>query len=487
MNNSIFFRFKYNSLPIVFIQIFAMVNIAYANVSDKQTQDDRRLQISDFDNTTIVKPKSVILEKPQPNVAVSVDEIMLLNNPELLARAMLSALLYNNIEGVSVLLPIYQKQAKESIEPQMITWANAVLATKNQDYPNAIKLYQNLNHEYPENQIFSTRLAQSLFANRQYNEAYHFITNDSKLASQMQPYLKTIDKLTKTNVRFDGNLIFDKNINNAPDKRDLGGNWTASEPLSAHGIALNGNFSKNFLFDKGLELKPDIKLRSKLYHDVKQYNEISVRSSLKVSKNNAKNGISMTPFHEITHYAGGKAEQNKLKHFSDSIGMQFNINTKINTKSQISVSGEFAKNFYQTRKHLNGYSISISPTFATSLQTFDNTWLNVGLGYQQTLTQDKDDSYRRIEANASISKQWQDIGVNANFELAKRTYLAPMPIFNKTQINREYNTSISIWHNKLRYKNIVPRLTLQHQKTHSSIPLYNYDKNRVFIELTGLF
>lgn len=486
MNKSTFFRCGVSPTLIV-LQVFFGATLAHATASGKQTQDDRRLQLSDFDNIAVPNPSSAVMQTPPANVAMSVDEIMLLNNPELLSHAMLSALLYDNSEGVSILLPIYQKQGEESIEPEMITWSNAVLAIKNQHYPTAVKLYQSLHDQYPENQLFAIRLVQSLFANHQYNEAYQLISSDPKLASQMTPYLNAIDNLTKTSVRFEGNLIIDKNINNAPDKRDLGYGLTASEPISAQGIAFNGALSKRFLLDDGLEIRPDLRISGKLYRDAKQYNEISLRSSLTVGKNDAKDSISMTPFHDRTYYAGAKKDQTDLKHFSDSIGVRFNASTKINSKDQLAISGEVAKNFYQTRKHLDGYSMSISPTYATSLHAFGNASLNLGLGYQQTSTQDKDDSYRRIGINAGISKQWQDIGMSANIELAKRTYLAPMPIFKKTQINHEHNASLSIWHNKLRYKTIVPRLTLQHQETRSSIPLYNYDKNRAFIELTGLF
>lgn len=486
MKSLAFFRKSVLSVCVIG-QALLYAQTVYAEEFEKQTQDDRRLDVQSFDKQIIPPPEPTIVQTPPPNMAMSVDETVLLNNPELLARAMLSALVYHNAEGVETLLPIYQKQAKESIETPMLVWANAVLATKKQDHTTAITLYQSLIKDYPENQLFRARLSQSLFANRQYKQAYALIKNDPELTQQLPVYLNAIDNLTKPNIRVGGNLIIDKNINNAPNKRDLGGGWTASEPIPAHGVAFHANFTKKFLLNDGMDITPDFTVRGKLYHDAKQYNEVSLRSSLNIGKRDAKKSVTISPFYELTYYAGAKKDQTELKHFSDSIGIRFYTNTKMGVDSQLSVSGEVAKHLYQTRKHLDGYSMSISPTFSTSIQTLGDVWLNIGLDYQKTITQDKDDSYRRIELSSSIAKQWQDIGANASMSIGKRNYLAPMPIFNKTQINHEYNTSISLWHNKLRYRNFTPRLTWQYQKTKSSIPLYNYDKKRVFIELSGTF
>ncbi|WII95768.1 tetratricopeptide repeat protein [Moraxella haemolytica] len=144
---------------------------------------------------------------------MTVDDEMLLAQPELLARAMLSALVYHQSDGVEILLPIYEAQPQALIETPMVTWAKATIATKHQDHRTAITLYQNLVKDYPDNQLFKAHLAQSLIAHRQYKEAYTIIAADPVLAEQMAPYAKAIDKLTKTNIHIGGSAIVDKNTN----------------------------------------------------------------------------------------------------------------------------------------------------------------------------------------------------------------------------------------------------------------------------------
>lgn len=473
-----------SALPLL-LSVGLMCHVqAHANIID-QTQDDRRLQLSDTNSAPPPSPAQPAI--PTDTQVINIDESTLLNSPELLARAMLSALVYNNIDGVRTLLPIYQKQPKDLIEYPMIVWANAVLSTQNQEHKTAIKLYKDLKNNYPDNRLFAARLAQSLFANRQYKEARNIITSDPILTQQLSLYLTAIDNFTKTDVRAGGNLIIDKNINNAPKNRNLGGGWSANAPISAHGIAFNAGLSKRFLFDEGVSISPDVSVRGKLYRDAKQYNEVSLRSSLNTSFRDAKRSLSVVPFHELTYYAGAKKENTELKYFSDSVGVRLAGSTLLGADSQFSASAEFAKNKYQTRKHLDGYSISLSPSFSTKSQILGNAWLSIGSDYQYTKTRDKDDSYRRIGLTGSISKQWKNLGVSANVGIANRHYLAPMPIFNKIQINKEYNAGISLWHDKFKYKGLMPRLTWQYQKTDSTIPLHNYDKSRVFVELSGDF
>lgn len=479
---------KKTSVKVLSGLMLSLMMQAHASQIDEQSQDDRRRQSADQPFVLPAVPADPELPIANPKTqAMMVDEQALLEQSELLARAMLSALVYHQADGVEVLLPIYEAQPKTLIEAPMIIWARATLATKKQDHRTATALYQELVKDYPDNQLFKARLVQSLVAHRQYKEAHDIITTDPILAVQMAPYVRAIDEMGKTNIRIGGNLIIDKNINNAPRSRDLGGGWTANEPISAHGLASNVGISKRFLLEQGVSITPELGVRSKLYRDAKQYNEVAVRSSFGIGLRDDKGGLSISPFHEITYYAGGGKDNHKLAHFSDSLGVRVRADKMLDNGGQFSTQAEIAKNRYQTRKHLDGHSASISPSFSKRYAALGNAWLSVGADFNYVKTKDKDDSYRRFGLTGGLTKQWQDVGMSANVSYAKRRYLAPMPIFKQTQVNDEYGAGVSLWHDKLKYKNFMPRLTWQYQKTDSSIALYRHDKNRVFVEITGSF
>lgn len=476
---------------MAFLAVNTLMPNAHANDEEiLNNQDDRRWQNNQ--TATLISPPMDSFDTPSLPVnndgVAQVDEQILLANPDLLSRAMLSALIYNNLEGVAVLLPIYQKQTDELIEAQMVAWAKAVLATKNQDFAAASQLYQTLHEQYPTNSLFGIRLIQSLFANRHYVEAKTLLEQQPDyIQAQLIDYKNALHELGKPTLQIGGHVIMDKNINNAPKQTDLGGGWTANAAQSAHGVALNVSVDKKILLPDGLSLTPALSLQSKLYQDTKQYNELLARAGLSMGKANHKTSLSITPFFEQTHYAGGRAEQHQLKHFSDVIGIGIDATQKISPTSQLSVSAEISKNYHQTRPHLDGHSISISPSFATRPTWLTHGSLSLVADYQYTHTQDKDDSYYRMGLRASAHQQWQHLGLRGSIGIAQRRYLAPMPIFNQTQINDEYTASLSLWHRKLAYQNLMPRLTWQYQKTDSSVALYSYDKSRVFVELSHAF
>lgn len=469
------------------IACFAILGFATSALANDQ--DDRRRQ-SEWQPTP--PPTALTPNAPPAQVgqgrAVEMSEKELLANPELLTRAMFSALVYNNADNVALLLPIYKRQKSALIDDELVWWAMAVLNTAEQDFNEAVKKYRALYKKHPKNPIIAVRLGQAYFANRNYADAKAiFLAQPADIQSELSPYLVEIARLEKLNIHANSNFLSDKNINNAPQNSNLGGGWTANAPESANGVFVNVGAGKRIFLAEGAFLHPEIDLNGKWYWDSKHYNEAVVRASLGVGKGTASEYWSVSPFYERTHYAGGQRDKHKLAYFSDAVGVSFDAGKQAG-QWRVNVGSELAQNSYADRKHLNGYSLSVSPTVSVSPAFLGSRALaSVGADYQYTSTRDRDDSYQRTGVRFSAVKEWQSVGVRGSLGIAKRQYFAPMPIFNKVQENNEYQGSLSIWHNRLSYKTLTPRLTWQYQKTDSSIPLYSYDKNRVFVEIQGGF
>lgn len=469
------------SYPYILLVMIAQVaNHAFAN-------DDRRIQ-----SETATPAPLPIAQTPTPTQTLQegtleLNENELLANPELLNRAMISALMFDNPDGVGVLLPIYQKQTSDKINDELLIWANAVLAMGNHEPKKAIAIYQTLSHNHPNNEVFAVRLGQAYFANRQYAEAKTiFLAQSPEIQRELASHLAYIAQQQKLNVSVSGNFIADKNINNAPTSTDLGGGWTASKPESANGFLLNLGADKKFFLTDGAFLLPEVSANGKFFWDARHYNELTLRAGLGIGKSWVNSSISLTPFVERTEYAGGYKDKTNMTHFSDTAGASFMFNhTKGRVQTQLST--EVSQTLYQTRPHLNGYSFGVSPTVSWYPKELPNTMLSLGLDYQYTHTRDKDDSYQRSGLRLGMGRQWENFGIRGSLNIGKRSYLAPMPIFNIRQVNQERTASISIWHHKIAYKNLMPRLTWQYQKTDSSVALYSYDKNRVFLEMGAGF
>lgn len=473
-----------------FCRLALSVFLFSVHVAHADTQDDRRLQ-SDVKIPDITPPiDSALPIPPQPaNAMLSVDEQMLLANPTLLSRAMLSVLVANDVAGTQLLLPIYQKQPSEIIESEMVDWGSAVLAGAKSRHDQASKIYQSLHDQYPNNTLFAVRLIQSLFANRQYLEAKQLLAEQPDyIVREMRAYQKALTNLTKPSAYFSGNVIVDKNINNAPNQTDLGGGWTANAAEQAHGIAINAGVEKKILFKDGVTIEPSVTMNGKLFRDAKHYNETQLRLGVNTIKNHTGGSVSISPFVETSWYAGGKKGVDELKHFSDTLGVSIGSQSQLGKKSQLATNIEFAKHHHNIRHHLSGHSVSAKATFSTRPNWLgESGWVSVGADYRQAKTRDKDDSYTRVGIQGSITKRWHDLGVRGSLNFSQRRYHGPMPIFNQTQTSDEYFTNISVWHNKLSYLGLTPKLTWQYQKNDSNIALYSYDKSRVFLEVSRQF
>lgn len=469
-------------LPLLLLGM--AMSFAYANASNTpSTQDDRRLQ-SDEKRLPIA-PLPLPTPMASDGETLEVDEATLLANPALLAHAMLSTLAYDNADGVAVLLPIYQKQDQQYLDNEMLDWAKAVLAIRQGDVTQGIAQYQHLIQTYPNNQLFRVRLGQAYFANRAYLQARQIFASLPKdLQDPLAPYMAYMDAQEKWEFSVGGQWIDDDNINNAPTDTDLGGGWTANSPISAQGVFVSLGAKRKVLLDDGAFFLPQISVQGKRYHNAKQYNELNTRLTLGIGKENAQGGVVISPFVERQAYAGG-ADNTHLEHFSQAMGVGMAGHKKLGKQSQFAINGELAQTLYQTRPHLDGYSLSLSP--AITLYPKPNLALNLGTDHQYVSTQDKDDSYRRAGLRVSAMGQWRDVGASVALSAAKRTYFAPMPIFNQTQQNREHHANVSLWHNRLAYGKLMPRLVWQYQKTDSNIALYSYKKSRVFVEVGTSF
>lgn len=485
------FEFIMKKIQFIFLVSLVFLQLANANTTALSTQDDRRRQNEwQFVSPMPINQLPVAAPVVSQGGAVEMSERELLANTELLNRAMLSALVYNNADNIAVLLPIYRRQKEHLVDKEMVSWAMAVLNTGEGDYFEAVRKYQYLYKKYPDNKMFAVRLGQAYFGNKQYIEAKKlFLMQEADIQAELAPYLQYIEKVTRPNFAAAGNFLSDKNINNAPTDRNLGGGWTASEPESATGIYLNTSVGKRFLLTDGAFLYPEVSANGRVYWDAKHYNEVAVRLSFGIGKQTAKTTMAVTPFVERTDYAGGNKNESKLRHFSDSVGVSFDVNTALSHNVRLNVNTEVAQNTYTSRQHLNGYTASISPTIHASPKWLGgNAVASLGGDLHYVSTRDRDDSYRRIGVRGAIAKEWRNgFGVRGSVGIAQREYLAPMPIFNKIQENDEYNASLSLWHKHLAYKNFVPKLTWQYQKTDSTVQLYEYSKNRVFVEIGGGF
>ena len=435
-------------------------------------------------------PQSSSAEGEHGTLSITKEELA--QQPELVIRAMLSALAQNNGSNIEFLLPIYHQIPERYQDPLITKWANAIVEKRKKNYRTSIELYRSIVAE--QNDILPVRLqlAIALFEN---NETEAAEDQFEKLRSEQLPlelqelisqYLAAIANQNPWS--FSGGLTYlnDPNINNAPDAGTTIGNWSAPARESGQGVGFNFNIGKKWAWGNGFFNEVRADSNGKYYWNNKKYNEYTARGSLGLGFQNANQTITLLPFMEQTWYAGGSSKSETVKRFSQASGATLESQYWFSPQWQLNTTYEYAEQRYRSRKHLNGNYHFIGGNLVY-LHNAKQYWF-VGANFNRTSTRDKDDSYIRRGIQAGWGQEWGwGLSTRLSVNFARKNYYAPMPIFNITQRNREYGVNASIWHRAVHYWGITPRLTWSYSKVKSNHAFYTYDKHRVFIEFSKQF
>ena len=118
---------------------------------------------------------------------------------------------------------------------------------------------------------------------------------------------------------------------------------------------------------------------------------------------------------------------------------------------------------------------------------FRSQYLTLGADLARKRARDPDEAYRRKALRASIVRIWgKGLGTALTAAYARRKYdgafIVPTP-----RSDREYTATAALWHNRLSFRGITPRLVTVWHKTDSNIPFYTYRKANAFIQLGKTF
>lgn len=469
-----------------------------ANNAQVQQQINERLDDQRMDEPRIPARPKLLTNRPQaktidaePSIPTMTKE-ELIQQPDLLAHAMLSALAMGNSSNVEFLLPLYQQLDEQYQESVVLQWAQAVVARNHQDYYTSIKLYRSVLAEFTDIIPLRLQLAIALFENKETEAAkYQF---EKLRAEPLSPetlalinqYLEAIN--IQAPWSFSGGLTYlnDPNINNAPKAGTQIGNWLSPERESAQGAGFYLEIGKKWAWGDGFFNEFRLNGNGKYYWDNKKYNEYTARANIGIGFQNAKQLITLLPFMEQTWYAGGSPKSETVKRFAKSGGGTLEWQYWLSSNWRLNTTYEYGEQRYSTRKHLNGnyHFVGANLLYLPDAKQY---WF-IGSNYNRSSTRDKDDSYIRRGIQVGWGQEWKwGLSSRLSLNYARKNYYAPMPIFHITQRNKEYGISTSIWHRAIHYWGITPRLTWNYNKVKSNHAFYTYDKHRVFLEFSRQF
>lgn len=449
-----------------------------------------------------LKPAEPTSSASSQQISLTIEQLA--SRPDLVLRALIPALKNNDMRGVEILLPIY---AKQSPDPFLLKWAQAVVARKQGKFNESVRLYRQIIAEKPNLQPARLQLAIALTQNRE-NEAAKAQFNQLRsenlpapLLTLIDSYIDAINQRDSWNLYGGVNYLHENNINNAPPKGTKAEGFTpSSQPEKAHGLSYFINLSKNWSLAHGFFTEFSADINGKYYWDNHKYDEFSTRLNLGGGYRNAKTEVKLMPFVEQFWYVGGEnatKDARTLHRYSKSSGINLDVDYWLTPNWKISTVLEYTEQRYiqPQRQNSNGNSYSVSNTliYMPNSQQF---WF-VGLDYYQKNTQLKAYAFERQGIRLGWGQEWsKGISTRLQTSYATRTYQAPSAekntifapsFFKVVQKNREYGVNFTIWHRSVHWLGITPKITWAYQKTTSNNPFSEYERNRIYLTFSKNF
>ncbi|ULJ68404.1 surface lipoprotein assembly modifier [Wielerella bovis] len=466
-----------------------------AAAQNHKSLDDRRItdeQVhQQIQNTLPVQFEQTVAPTIESKQSVFLSENELQQHPDLLVRALMAALLQGNGENTFLLLPHYQKLPEHLQDSVINIWAQALIARWRGEHTKAVRLYRQVLAQKSDWLVLRLQTAAALLSNKEWEAAeaqFRKIQSESQLpselASEIEQVLAHIKQQSHWQLNGGATFVNDKNINNAPKKTDLGNGWRGEEAESGQGLSVSMDIDKKWFWQNGLFNEWRLDGSSKFYWNNKRFNEANARVSFGIGHQNANASIAVLPFFEQMWYAGGSKNDENLQRFSNGRGIALEASRTFNSRWQANLYAETVQNRYRTRKHLNGNAHFISLTAAYQHNP-SQAWF-AGISFNRNNAHDGDDSFIRKSFRVGWLQEWQLFSTRLSASYGWKNYRAT-GLFNTIQYNRELGIQASVWHRAVHWQGLTPRLTWSYARTNSNIPLFNYNKQRLFVEVNKQF
>ncbi|WP_191963621.1 surface lipoprotein assembly modifier [Neisseria zalophi] len=451
------------------------------------------------------KNKAAVAAPTAQEKVLEVDEATLLANTDLLNRAMYSAVMVQNIPGIKVLLPIYEKWPQH--DKEMAMFGRALVLQAEGQSGKAVELYRQLIAEQPDSSIVRMQMAKALFEDQQ-NEAAADQFDRLRAEALPEEVLQLIESYRTALRRRDAwqfygsiNIAREQNINQAPEQQRIGRQlkgtecenyrkiypgsdcfqgWTFDKPIDATGISYQAGAEKKWSLNKGFYAKAGADLYGKIYRSYSRYNDSTARLSAGFGYADQRNDIGITPFHERRFYG------NHAYSYSNGARIYWNRWIKPNLQSLTAFEAGRLKNKRRVRSDIN------NRLYSGALVYYPNARQNWLIGtdfYQDRNKEDRSDNFNRYGLRVGWGQEWNG-GLSSRVQVGAARRLYQTPSFfsqGERRSDKELYTSVSLWHRALHFYGITPRLTFSHSRTSSNDVYYNHKKNRMFIEMGKVF
>ncbi len=414
--------------------------------------------------STAAKQKAAAPAAESENV---INEKDLYNNPGLFHTVINEGMNQHNLELLNALLPIYRDYP--SRDAFLSDYASAYLAREEGDFEGAVKHYEALVKQKPNEDILRFQLAQVYFANRQEADAQRELNTlkGKQLPKDFADGVKRLEEMIKERdkwtVSVSGSGLYEKNVNNAPSVEKYG-NWTFdTTKKTGYGVNLGASVERQVPLSNGFYVPMSASGNWNWYWNASEANDISVRAQAGLGWHNGRQEISAEPF--ISRRWVGNTG------YSNHAGLATNYRYAFNPQWQVRAYNQTSYEDHDKREHLNGSRVNSGATVIYQPQP--DTYYFAGGNNYYSGARDKEDRYTLNGVNVGVGKRWKN-GLNstasASYSFRKHKGADILNIVRKDNI---YRLRLGAGHEKISWKGIEPLFIVEFTRTDSNHPLYD--------------
>lgn len=437
-----------------------------------------------------------------PASSAALGDEQLLAQPELLEKLLVLNLTANRLQHLEHLSKLYAQTPTP--DTSLVEWSQAALLAK-KNLNQSIRAYRSLAGKFPDNTFIRFQLASLLYQNQEFESAkvqFEKLRAANNMKAEdiavFDEYLQAIAGKEKWEFSLSGNFLRDKNLTELADTGtkmvlDNGGVITQSTPKeSGQGINLNLGAARQWSFDKGRFTSFNSSVSSKYYWNNRKFNELGFYASAGYGYADARSRVQIAPYFYKRFYSGGVNNEPdakpQLQAYSNTLGVSLSSSYWLTPKLRGTASYQYGRDRYNDNA-LNARNRGQTHSLGGNMLYLRNPkqYFGLGLNVSKRNSVSETNSYTRPSARVFWGQEWiGGFSTNVSFSAAKRKYDG-MHFVGVKQENKEYDTSLQIWHKALHVKGFTPKLSVEWHKTKSNIPIYSYKKNQAFIEVEKAF
>ncbi|UOO82315.1 surface lipoprotein assembly modifier [Uruburuella testudinis] len=430
-----------------------------------------------FEQTEPPKPSENLLQPPaveQAKPAPALSEADLRGNAALTTELINRALVAQQWDLLAELLAVYPQA--EGYDAMLYDYARGAWLRSQQRYPEAVALYRGIVAQQPNLAYPRFDLGVMLFENKQYREAAAELSRaEPDLAAPMQALVQRYQAAIAKQQGWQPNVNLQyeqtDNVNNASAEREIllgGTRFVKNEeslPQSAHGFRYGVGLAREVNVGGNHFVGADAGFDGVHYWDNQDYSEQSLNLSGAYRWRDFHQSAGIVPF-VTQNWLGGSR-------YSRQFGATLEYSRRLNARWQASAAYTHMQRRYAEEAVAQRHNGALNQISATLMWQPASKWLLFGgADYSRDHTRDQSESSARNGGRIGAVYAAPDWGARISLRYVLRDFEADNDFFGYPRRDKEYHAGAALWHNKLAWKGLVPKLNFRYLKIDSNIPAF---------------